>query len=179
MGRGSSPGRGGRLQQAPDVAGEVALEAADRFAGGLAFAASAFDVGAGLGVAAGAGDDDAVQRGVDLAVAALVEALSLGVAGAGRDRRDAGGARELRWCGETLGAGDLTDELGGDQRPEPRLGEQLWRDLFDELGDVALELVDRGGQFAQAAQHVARDPDTRRLIGAREPAPDPRRPLLR
>src|SRR6266545_3568234 len=54
-------------------------------------------------------------------------------------------ARELRWCGETLGAGDLTDELGGDQRPEPRLGEQLWRDLFDELGDVALELVDRGG----------------------------------
>src|SRR6266545_5785436 len=98
MGRGSSPGRGGRLQQAPDVAGEVALEAADRFAGGLAFAASAFDVGAGLGVAAGAGDDDAVQRGVDLAVAALVEALSLGVAGAGRDRRDAGGARaSLVW----------------------------------------------------------------------------------
>ena len=72
--------RVGRLQQSPDVAGEVALEAADRFAGALAFAAAAGDVVAGGLVAAGAGDDDAVQRGVDLAVAALVEALALGVA---------------------------------------------------------------------------------------------------
>ena len=64
----------GRLQESPDVAGEVALEAADGFAGGLAFAAAAGDVVLGLGVAAGAGDDDAVQCGVDLAVAAAVQA---------------------------------------------------------------------------------------------------------
>jgi hypothetical protein len=70
----------GRLEQAPDVAGELALEAADGFAGGLAFRLAAGDVVLGCGVAAGAGDDDAVQGGVDLAVAALVEALSLGVA---------------------------------------------------------------------------------------------------
>ena len=125
------------------MAGEVALEAADRFAGGLAFAAAAGDVVAGRRVAAGAGDDHAVKRGVDLAVAALVEPLALRVAGAGGDRRDAGGAGELGRGGEALRAGDLADELGRGQRPEPRLGEQLRRDLRDELGDLALELVDR------------------------------------
>ena len=85
----------GRLEQSPDAAGEVALEAADRFAGALAFAASAGDVVAGRLVAAGAGDDHAVQRRVDLAVAALVEPLALRVARAGGDRRDAGRAGQL------------------------------------------------------------------------------------
>jgi hypothetical protein len=68
---------GGRLEQAPDAAGEVALEAADRFAGALAFAASSGDVVAGLRVTACAGDDHAVQGRVDLAVAALIEPLAL------------------------------------------------------------------------------------------------------
>jgi hypothetical protein len=62
-----------------------------------------------------------VRRGVDLA--ALVEALALRVARAGGDRRDAGGAGELGRCREALGAGDLADELGGDQRPEAGLVE--------------------------------------------------------
>ena len=66
------------MEESPDVAGEVALEAADRFAGALAFAAASGEVVARLCVAAGAGDDDAVKRGVDLTVAALVEALSAG-----------------------------------------------------------------------------------------------------
>ena len=116
------------------MAGEVALEAADRLPGGLAFGAAAGDVVAGCGVAAGAGDDDAVKRGVDVAVAAVVEALSLGVARAGGDRRDAGGAGELGWGREALGAGDLADELGRRQRSEPGLGEQLRRDRGDEAG---------------------------------------------
>jgi hypothetical protein len=116
-------GRVGRLEKSPDAAGEVALEAADRFAGAFAFAAASLDVVAGLGVTAGACDDHAVKRGVDLAVAALVEALALRVARAGGDRRDAGGAGELGRCREALGAGDLADELGGDQRPEAGLVE--------------------------------------------------------
>src|SRR6187549_1727666 len=113
----------GGLQEAPDAAGEVALEAADRLAGAFAFAAPALDVLACRRVAAGAGDDHAVQRGVDLAVAAVVEPVALRVAGAGGDRRDARRAGELGGCREALRAGDLADELGGDQRPEPRLGE--------------------------------------------------------
>ena len=62
------------------MAGEVALEAADRLLCGLAFGAAAGDVVLGRGMAASAGDDHPVKRGVDLAVAALVEPLSLGVA---------------------------------------------------------------------------------------------------
>jgi hypothetical protein len=111
----------GRLQESPDVAGEVAFEAADGFAGGLAFGAAAGDVVLGLGVAARASDDHAVKRGVDLAVAALVEALATGVARAGGDRRDAGGTRQLGRGGEALRAGDLADELGRRQRSESRL----------------------------------------------------------
>jgi hypothetical protein len=72
-------------------------------------------------MAAGAGDDHAVQRRVDLAVAALVESVALRVARAGGDRGNPGGAGELGRRGEALSAGDLADEFGGDQRPEARL----------------------------------------------------------
>jgi hypothetical protein len=60
-------------------------------------------------VAARAGDGDAVDGGVDLAVAAAVEAVAVGLAGADRDRCDAAGAGELGVGGEALGAGDLAD----------------------------------------------------------------------
>jgi hypothetical protein len=102
-------GLGGRLEQVPDPACEVAFEAADCFAVGHAFGSFAGDVGAGLGVAARAGDGDAVDGGVDLAVAAAVEAVAVGLAGADRDRCDAAGAGELGVGGEALGAGDLAD----------------------------------------------------------------------
>jgi hypothetical protein len=108
-----------------DAADEVPLEAPDRLAGALAFAAPTGDVVASLGVAAGPGDDHAASRRVDLAVAALVEPVALRVARAGWDRRNAGGAGELGGRDEALGAGDLADELGGDQRPEAGLVEQL------------------------------------------------------
>jgi hypothetical protein len=85
----------GRLEQVPDAAGEVAFEAADRFARALAFGSLAVQVGARLGMAAGTGDGDAMDRRVDLAVAAAVQAMAAGVARADRDRRQAGGAGEL------------------------------------------------------------------------------------
>ena len=46
-------GRGVGLEELPDAAGEVALEAAQRFAAGLAFGLLAGEVGGGLGVAGG------------------------------------------------------------------------------------------------------------------------------
>src|SRR5512133_3396560 len=131
----SCSGRGG-LEQAPEAAGEVALEAADGFFGALAFGAFARDVVLGLGVAAQAGDGDAVDGRVDLAVAAAVQSVAVAVAGADGDRGDAGGARELGIAGESVGAGDLADELGRGQRTEPRLGKQLRRDPGDELSDL-------------------------------------------
>src|SRR4051812_43645426 len=177
-GEGDVAVREGRLEESPGAAGEVALEAANRFAGGLAFAASTLDVVAGLGVAAGAGEDHAVKRRVDLAVAALVESLALRVARAGGGRGGAGGAGGAGRCREALGAGDLADELGGDQRPEPGLCEQLRRELRHERGDLALQPVDRERELAQAAQRIARDPDAHRLLGAGEPPADPRAPFL-
>ena len=130
------------LEEVPDAAGEVALEAADCVAVGLAFGAFAFDVGLGLGVAACAGDGDAVNGGVDLAVAAAVESVAVGLAGADRDRRDAAGAGELGVSGEALDAGDLADQLAGGQGPEAGFGEQLRRDRGDEPGDLSLERLD-------------------------------------
>ena len=89
--------------------------------GGFAFGGFASDVGLSLGVAASAGDGDAMDRRVELAVAAAVEAVAVGLAGADRDRCESGGAGELGVAGKAAGAGDLADELGGGQRPESGL----------------------------------------------------------
>jgi hypothetical protein len=118
-----------------------------------------------------------VQRSVDLAVAAAIEPAALGVARAGRDRCDTGRAGQLGRCGEALGAGDLADELGGGQRPEAGLVEQLRRDLPDELGDLALEGVDRLGELAQAPQLIAGDPDAHRLLSPGQAPGDAGAPL--
>ena len=117
----------------------MALETADGLLGALALGAFAGDVVPGLGVAAQAGDGDAMDRRVDLAVAAAVEAVAVGLAGADGDRSDAGGAGELGVVGEPGGAGDLADELGRGQRPEAGLGQQLRRDPGDKLCDLGLE----------------------------------------
>jgi hypothetical protein len=69
----------GRAQQLPDAAGEVALEASDRFAVGLAFGLLARDELDRLLMAACAGDSDAVDRRVDLAVAAAIETVPVGL----------------------------------------------------------------------------------------------------
>ena len=65
-------------------------------------------------------------------------------------------------------------ELACGQRPEAGLGEQLRRDLGDELGDLGLERVDGLRELAQVAQLVAGDPDARRLLGARQAPRDAR-----
>src|SRR3954467_7951615 len=124
-----SSGRGDLDEQVPESAGEVALEAADGFFGGLAFGAFAGDVVLGFGVAAQAGDGDAVDGRVDLAVAAAVEAVAMGVARADGDRSDAGGACQLGVSGESARAGDLADELGRGQRSEAGFAEELRGDL--------------------------------------------------
>src|SRR3954465_1383513 len=80
-------GVGGGLEEAPDAAGEVALEAAQGCAAGLAVRLLAGEGGGGLGVEAALGDGEAVQRAVELAVAAAIEAVAVGAARRGGDRR--------------------------------------------------------------------------------------------
>jgi hypothetical protein len=171
-----SRGGSAALKQVPEAAGEVALEAADGFLGAFAFGAFAGDVVLGFGVAAQAGDGDAMDGRVDLAVAAAIEAVAVGLAGADGDRSDAGGARELGVCGEPVRAGDLADKLGRGERPQTGLAEQLRRDLVDEGADLCLERLERLGELADAAQLVTRDADARGLLGAREPSGDARAP---
>ena len=76
-----------------------------------------------------------------------------------------------------LRAGDLADQLGRGQRPEAGLGEQLRRDLGDQVGDLGLERLDRLRELADAAQLVARDADAHRLLGARQTPGDARAPV--
>src|SRR4051794_41284044 len=76
---GGDGGRGVGLEQVPDAAGEVALEAADRFPAGLAFGLLAGEVGGGLGVQATLGDREPVQGAVELAGCAPVGAGAVGV----------------------------------------------------------------------------------------------------
>jgi hypothetical protein len=61
-------GGGVEVEQPPDAAGEVAFEAADRFAFGLAFGCLSLEVGAGGGVPVALGERDDVDRAVELAV---------------------------------------------------------------------------------------------------------------
>jgi hypothetical protein len=84
------------------------------------------------------------------------------------DRCDPGCSGELGVAREPVRSGDLADEFGGGQRAAARLGDQLRRELADQLGDLALERLDGGGEFAHASQLVAGDADAHRLLGARQ-----------
>jgi hypothetical protein len=68
---------GARFQRVEDDADEESFEAADGFAAAFSFGLFAFEVGAGVGVVAGLRDRDAVEGGVELAVAAAVEPVAL------------------------------------------------------------------------------------------------------
>jgi hypothetical protein len=66
------------VERAVEDVGEVAFEGASCFAGGLAFGGLAGEEGFGLGVVSLLDDGDAVERGVELSVAAAVEAVAAG-----------------------------------------------------------------------------------------------------
>ena len=68
---------GARFQCVENGSDEQSFEAADRFPAAFALGLFAFEVGAGGGVVAGLCDRDAVEGGVELAVAAAVEAVAL------------------------------------------------------------------------------------------------------
>jgi hypothetical protein len=93
-----SSGHSCPLEYAIDVAGEVALEAADRLADALALAGLACDVGDRGRMALSATDDDRVQGAVQLTVSAGVEPVADGLAGAGGNRRGCAEAGEAASC---------------------------------------------------------------------------------
>ena len=72
------------------IVNNVAFEAASGFSWGFALGGSFGDVGLGLGTVASAGDGNGVERSVELAVTAAVEAVTGVLAGGGLEGRDAG-----------------------------------------------------------------------------------------
>ena len=72
-------GFAGWAHQGPDFAGEESFEAADDLGFSLAFGGAAGDVGLGGGVVLHPHDDGAVERGVGLPVAAVVEPVTVGL----------------------------------------------------------------------------------------------------
>ena len=70
----------GGLEEAVEVSGGVALEAAFDFAGAASLGFAALGVGACGGVVAHAAEHDRVECAVELAVAAAVESVAGGVA---------------------------------------------------------------------------------------------------
>jgi hypothetical protein len=106
-------GIGSWSQEWVDLAGDISLEATDDFAAGPAFGETAFEVGAGGGVPAQPGQHDAIQRGVCLPVAAVVEAHALGLARGRFDRTGAAQGGEGRLTAEPLWVVAGGDQQGG------------------------------------------------------------------
>jgi hypothetical protein len=78
------------LEESVEVAGEVALEAAGGLAAALPFLDPALDVVDGRSVHSPSGDDNLMERAVELSVAAAVEPVADRLAGGGGDRGGAG-----------------------------------------------------------------------------------------
>jgi hypothetical protein len=73
------------LELPVELAGDIADEAASDFAVGLALGAAPLGIGAGRWVIAQSGQDDQVQRLVELAISGAVEANPDRLAGGGGD----------------------------------------------------------------------------------------------
>jgi hypothetical protein len=139
------------------LAGDVALEAAEDLASVEAVGGPFCRVGAGALAVAESADRDHVEGAIGLSIAAVVEAVAGGAAGAGWDR---GGAADL---GECCFAAEAIDVLaGGDEELACALGadsEELKRarrcevheslELTVELDELTLELADATGEAAQ------------------------------
>src|SRR3954447_24252387 len=94
-----------------ELAGDVALEAADGFGFGLAFGAAPLEIATSRGIVGEAGDHDAPEGAVGLTVAAAAESMPLLFA-----------ARRIEWRGSTeSGEGSVVVDptgvlTGGDEQ---------------------------------------------------------------
>ena len=164
--------RSGGVEDSPDVAGEVTLEAADRFSLALAFGVLALEVGASGRVGACAGEGDDVDRAVQLAVAAAVQPVALGVAGAGGDGGDPGVAGEARVGREALCAGGVADDDRGGDRPAAVLGQQRGAMRFDQRRDLGAQGALLEGDLSDPLQDQFRDANPGAVWQTTEPAGD-------
>src|SRR3954471_12780076 len=140
--------------------GEVSFEGATGFSWGFAFGDLAGEVGLGLWVVALLNDRDAVERCVELAVAAAVQAVSsAGLSGAAWDGCGAAEACEGAGVAEAANVSGLGDDRRGEGAADAVevferaavLGEEV-SDLGVQVGDAVVEVVDVAGELADAAR---------------------------
>ena len=162
-----------RFQGLEDDADEEAFEAADGLASALAFGFLALEVGTCGGVVAGLGDRDPVERGVELAVAAAVEAVSLDPAGAGFERCDAAVPGKLCVAFEAVDRAELGEQLGCRHWPASWELEQRRRRLDCAELELAIELFDHLRERPDPACELSRELHLELLILTSEPSIDP------
>ena len=109
-----------------DDAGQLSLQAAQRFAATLALGSLAFEVDTRRRVDAALGDRDPMQGAVQLPVTAAVEAVASALARAGLERCDPGVACELGVAREAFNRPDLAEQLGGAEGATAGELEQPW-----------------------------------------------------
>ncbi len=118
-----------------DLPCDVAFEAADDFSARLALGKASLQVVPGAVVPAQAAEDDPVEGGVGLAVAAAVEPAALGLAGGRFDRAGAAQGSERCLAGEAFRVVTCGDEQGcGAVRADAACVEQTGRTRLDGLG---------------------------------------------
>ena len=143
-GRGWRTKPGGVRQVLVDLAGDVALEAADDLAFGSAFCCSAFDVVAGGLMVAHPDDRDDVERAVRRSVAAAAETVTTGGSAAacrlGSDPAEFGKRGFVAYPLRVVADGD--EELASNLDANPGQLEQVRRCRAHEGLDLLVEGLD-------------------------------------
>ena len=151
-----------------ELAGDVALEAADGFGFGLAFGAASLEVVAGCGVVGEPGDHDAPERAVGLTVTTTAESMPLLFAARGVERRGSAESGEGSFVvdpARVLAGGD--EQRAGGVGADPDSFDQLGRGFGDEWCEELVEHVDLVIEFEDTPREgLERDTIRVRDIGA-------------
>jgi general stress protein YciG len=139
-----------------ELAGDVALQAADDLSPGSALGCAAGDVGAGALVEPQPGQDDGVEGVVRRPVTAAVEPVAADLAAAGRDRRDPAQVRERRLRSHPIRVvPDGGQQLPGDLNADTEASEQAGCGGGDQAAKFGIGKADLGAQELIAAGQPA------------------------
>src|SRR5580765_8076870 len=144
-------------EAAVEVTGESALDAAACFPCGLAGGEESLVVAAGLLVVADALERDDVERPVELAVAAAVEAMAALFAARGLDGARAGECGEGSFASHSAAIAARDEQLRGADRSHAALLEQTRCELGDKLSERALYICDLSRESLDATAEPLQD----------------------
>src|ERR1700757_1915573 len=143
------------VEMAETDSGQTPFEAAQGFSPGVADGDAVAVVGLSEAIEADLGDSDAVQGGVELAVARTGHAHAAGsVSRPHWNRGHPGVTGESGLAFEPSHSGDFSDEFGRGQLPTARKRKQRRGDVADALSDPLSQGVDRLSKSGDVGQLV-------------------------